>query len=261
MTPLCMLCAAKSDFYKKKVCRIIRKDIQKKLVAQWCQCHRCDMHRGFIDTVVTCTAMSLSPLCTQLFWLSLQIRSHIRKGFNLCITDPGEVVWWNKTEVEISCQGPFKLGTRWCCPAGLLWPYLPGGSQQTFSGVEAGEGSKGRLLSFPAMPVLLTSWILWASRALDSFGASAAPGSFGACKAPGSFGACKALSSFGASEAPVSFAGSSANGSLGDGGVPGSIGAIRAHLWALGAHNGALTPLCNWSSLLSSWSHLRAFHV
>jgi hypothetical protein len=35
----------------------------------------------------------------QLSWLS---QSHIRKGFNLCIRDPGEVVWW-KNSSKISC--------------------------------------------------------------------------------------------------------------------------------------------------------------
>jgi hypothetical protein len=63
-----------------------------------------------------CTVVSMTPLClsqqcqwhrNQLCQISLQIRSHIRKGFNLCIRDPGEVVWWKKQRSKISCQGPF----------------------------------------------------------------------------------------------------------------------------------------------------------
>jgi hypothetical protein len=45
---------------------------------------------------VGCTEVSVTPLCMsqrcQLCRLSSQIRSHIRKGFSLCIRGPGEVV-------------------------------------------------------------------------------------------------------------------------------------------------------------------------
>jgi hypothetical protein len=68
----------------KTVCRIIREDIRKKF--------------GF-------TAVSLTQLCNQLCWKFFRIWSHIWKGFNLCIRDPGEVVWWKKTEVENLVSG------------------------------------------------------------------------------------------------------------------------------------------------------------
>jgi hypothetical protein len=71
--------------------------------AQWFQWHCCDMHSGAIDTAVTCTAESITPLCSQLWSFSLQIRSHIQKGFNPCNTRLGGVVWW--TEVKNLMSG------------------------------------------------------------------------------------------------------------------------------------------------------------
>jgi hypothetical protein len=68
--------------------------------AQRCHLHRCDMHSGVIDTAVTGTAVLFTPLCNQLCRLSSRIRSHIRKGFNMGIRGPGEVVWWKKPASE-----------------------------------------------------------------------------------------------------------------------------------------------------------------
>jgi hypothetical protein len=38
---------------------------------------------------------------------SPRIRSHIQKGFNLCIRGLGGVVWWKNQRSKISCQGLF----------------------------------------------------------------------------------------------------------------------------------------------------------
>jgi hypothetical protein len=65
--------------------------------AQLCHWHLCDMHSSIIDTAVTCSAVSVTPLCNQLGRLSSLIRSHIRIGFNPCIRGPGKVFWWKKT--------------------------------------------------------------------------------------------------------------------------------------------------------------------
>jgi hypothetical protein len=42
------------------------------------------------------------PNCNHFCQLSSLSQSHIPKGFNLCIRDPGEVVWW-KNSSKISC--------------------------------------------------------------------------------------------------------------------------------------------------------------
>jgi hypothetical protein len=72
---------------------------------------------GVNDSTVHVTAVSMTLLCVRCQWLrcvelfakifkkSLRIRSHIRKGFYLCIKDLGEDVWWNKQRSKISCQG------------------------------------------------------------------------------------------------------------------------------------------------------------
>jgi hypothetical protein len=107
MAPLCRWQPSQISLWKT-VCRIIREDIRKKLVAQRCQWHRCDMQSGVNDTAVTSTSVSLTPLCNQLCRLSSRIQSHIKKGFKLCIRDPVKVVWWKKQMSKMSCQVPFK---------------------------------------------------------------------------------------------------------------------------------------------------------
>jgi hypothetical protein len=90
------------------VCRIIREDIRIKLVAQRCQWHRCACCVN--DTSVHIIAVSLTPLCHQLCWLSSRIRSHIGKGFNLVYQGPrGSCLMKikKKQRSKISCQGPF----------------------------------------------------------------------------------------------------------------------------------------------------------
>jgi hypothetical protein len=69
MTPLCRVQLSQIS-YKKQCVELFAK----KLVALQCQCHRCYMQISVIDTDVQPTL------------------SIIRKGFNLCIRDPGEVV-------------------------------------------------------------------------------------------------------------------------------------------------------------------------
>jgi hypothetical protein len=64
--------------------------------------------KSTLKSPIFVTAMSMTPLCNQLCRLSSRIRSHIRKGFNLCIRGTGKVVWWwKKQRSKISCQGPF----------------------------------------------------------------------------------------------------------------------------------------------------------
>jgi hypothetical protein len=112
-------CAAESDFLIKTVFRIINENIpkswlhwSKKLAplryAQRCHWHRCDMHNGIIDTAVTCTEVSLTPLCNQLCRFSPRIRSHIQKGCNPCIMGLGGVVWWKKPVVENLVSWPLQ---------------------------------------------------------------------------------------------------------------------------------------------------------
>jgi hypothetical protein len=98
-------CAVEPDFLIKKQCvKLFAKISKKKLAAQRCRWHRCACHSGVNDSAVHVTAVSMTPLCNQLCRLSSRIRSHIRKGFNLCIRDPGEVVWWKKKQTsKISC--------------------------------------------------------------------------------------------------------------------------------------------------------------
>jgi hypothetical protein len=59
-------------------------------------------HSGVNDLNVPCAAKSDCRLPSR-------IQSHIQKGFNMCIRDPGEVVGWKKQRSKISCQGPFKM--------------------------------------------------------------------------------------------------------------------------------------------------------
>jgi hypothetical protein len=67
------------------------------------------LHSGVIDTVLTGSVVSLTPLCNRLCRLSSQILSHIRKGFNLCIGDPGEVVWWKKQRSKSRARVPLRI--------------------------------------------------------------------------------------------------------------------------------------------------------
>jgi hypothetical protein len=84
----------------------------------WCNwpCSTC--HSSVIDTTVRCVAESdflikkmfkktvgCTLLCNQLCLLSSRIQSHIWKDFDPCIRGPGDVVWWKKQRLKISCQG------------------------------------------------------------------------------------------------------------------------------------------------------------
>jgi hypothetical protein len=62
--------------------------------AQRSHWHRRDMHSRAIETIVICTAVSLTPLCNQLCRFFPQTRSHFQKGFNPRIRSLGGVVWW-----------------------------------------------------------------------------------------------------------------------------------------------------------------------
>jgi hypothetical protein len=103
MTPLC----SQVNFPYKKQCVELFAKIFEKI---W-------LHSVVNDTAVPVTAVSMTPLCTQLCRLSSRIRSHIRKGFNLCIRDPGEVVWWTKnrgrkSRVRVPLKNYFLLRFR-----------------------------------------------------------------------------------------------------------------------------------------------------
>jgi hypothetical protein len=53
----CEVCSRVRFHYTKQCVEFFAK-----MVAQWCQWHCCDMHSGVIDTAMTCTAVSLTPL-------------------------------------------------------------------------------------------------------------------------------------------------------------------------------------------------------
>jgi hypothetical protein len=103
-------CATESDF-------LIKNSVLNYSRRSWLPC-------SVNDTAVIC---KLTPMGNQLCRLSSRIRNHIRKGFNLCIRDPGEVVWWKQTGSKILCQGPIKgivncksrtlVYSRTCCRA------------------------------------------------------------------------------------------------------------------------------------------------
>jgi hypothetical protein len=122
LTPMCMsqqcqwhrcscpsgaLCSRVSFPFKKQCDELFAKIFEKKLVAERYQWHRCACHSYVNDSAVQVTAVSMTPLCYQFCRLSSRIRGHIRKGFNLCIRDPWEFVWWKKRS-KISCQGSFR---------------------------------------------------------------------------------------------------------------------------------------------------------
>jgi hypothetical protein len=78
-------CAAKSVFLIKQWVDLFAKIFEKKFVAS-----------GVYGTAVTCISVLLTLLYNMLCRLSLRIRSLIWKGFNLCISDAGEVGWGKK---------------------------------------------------------------------------------------------------------------------------------------------------------------------
>jgi hypothetical protein len=92
----CVVCSKIICPHKNSIVVDHSQKFSTKLVAQWCHWHHFDIHSSVIDTAVTCTAVSLTMLSNQLCWFSMQIQSHIQKGFNPCIRGLGEVVWWNR---------------------------------------------------------------------------------------------------------------------------------------------------------------------
>jgi hypothetical protein len=94
---------AKSDFLIKKIS-----------VSNYSRKYSKKVGCTAVDSAVHVTAVSMTLLCNNLCRLSSRIRSHIRKGFNLCIRDPGEVVWWKKQRSKISCQCSFKAHVNMC---------------------------------------------------------------------------------------------------------------------------------------------------
>jgi hypothetical protein len=113
--------------YKKQCIRSFVQEIRRRCdmhIAQRYHLHRCDMHSGIIDprpavictlhsgvndNAVTCTAVSLTPLCNQLCRISSRIRSYIRKGH---VSGAQAKLFDERNQrSKISCQGSLKMPT------------------------------------------------------------------------------------------------------------------------------------------------------